>query len=106
DPNAVWFRGDSKVGELIKVKPTLALDLRCVNYGIETGEKTGRKVVTLVVHYRGVETTVGSGVPHDLDPYTVAGKIIEVECLGVTEDGKLREPRFKGVRFDKLEPDA
>lgn len=29
-----------------------------------------------------------------------------VESLGLTADGKLREPRFKGVRFDKHEPDA
>ena len=31
------------------------------------------------------------------------GKIIEVRAMGLPSDGKLREPRFCGVREDKLQ---
>lgn len=106
DPTSAWTRGTVKNGELVKVKPTLSLDLKVVGFMLKPGAKTGRGVVTLDVDYKGVITTVGSGVPHDLKGETTVGSIIEVECLGITEDGKLREPRFKGVRFDKLQPDA
>lgn len=106
DPASEWTRGTVKNGELVKVKPTLSLDLKVIGYMLKPGAKTGRGVVTLDVEYQGVITTVGSGVPHDLKGETTVGSIIEVECLGITEDGKLREPRFKGVRFDKLQPDA
>ena len=34
------------------------------------------------------------------------GKIVEIEAMDYSSDGLLREPRLKGVRLDKLEPDA
>lgn len=101
DPNSGYRVGLVKNGELVKVKPVLSLDLAVKSRLLATGEKTGRDVYTLVVEYDGVETTVGSGVPHDPASVPTIGQIAEIECLGVTEDGKLREPRFKGVRFDK-----
>lgn len=106
DPNAPYTIEEAKAGQIVKVKPTLSLDLRVTGHSVEPGAKTGRAVVTLEVDYRGVKSWVGSGVPHDLRITEVHGRIVEVECLGLTEDGKLREPRFKGVRHDKLEPDT
>lgn len=106
DPNAGWAVGRSKQGELVKVKPTLSLDLRVEARISSPGIKTGRDVFTLVVMYRGVTTTVGSGVPHDAANVPTPGQIIEVECMGLTAAGKLREPRFKAIRYDKKEPDA
>ncbi len=105
DPLAGWRPEPSKYGELIKVKPTQSLDLRVVATHTAKGDKTGREVLTLAVEYRGVVTHVGSGVPHSLTGDEAQGKIIEVEFMGLTEDGKLREPRFKGIRDDKLEAD-
>ena len=75
-----------------------------VDYIIEPGEKTGRLVAVLVVSYRGIRCKVGSGVPHDLTGINI-GSIVEVEALGVTEKGLLREPRFQGMRTDKPKPD-
>lgn len=98
--------GRVKRGEIIKVKPTLSLDLPVVRCTTTLGDKTGRDVHVLTVEYKGVSTDVGSGVPHQLDPLDIVGSIIEVECLGVFPTGKLREPRFKQVRFDKEEPDT
>jgi len=109
DPRAPYTIEEAKAGQIIKVKPTLSLDLRVVGHAIEPGAKTGRAVVTLAVEYRGVQSWVGSGVPHTLGPANAAavvGRIVEVEALGITADGKLREPRFKGIRHDKLEPDT
>jgi ATP-dependent DNA ligase len=106
DPAAPYLPGRCKQ-EVIKLKPVLELDLRVVSHAVQPGEKTGRAVVTLCVDYRGIETWVGSGVPHDLDIREVRpGTIVAIEAMGLTPDGKLREPRFKGVRHDKLEPDT
>lgn len=106
NPDAGYTVGTVKNGEIIKVKPTLSLDLKVTGRMCEPGEKTGRDVWTVGVVYQGVVTKVGSGVPHDGKEVPVSGMIAEIECLGITADGKLREPRFKGMRFDKLEPDT
>lgn len=104
DPQAGYTIGEVKNGEIIKVKPVLSLDLAVLRTDTAPGAKTGRPVYTIVVEYRGVTSFVGSGVPHTLSWAT--GDIVEIECMGLTEDGKLREPRFKGVRHDKEQPDA
>jgi hypothetical protein len=56
------------------------------------------------VTYRGVTTTVGSGVPHNRDDFSIHD-IVQIDSMGLTEDGKLREPRFICVRKDKVNPD-
>ncbi len=104
--DAGYSIGDANNGEIVKVKPTLSLDLRVVDYSIERGAKTGRLVTTLAVIYNGVRTMVGSGVPHDFCVDGMLDRIVEIECLGVTEDGKLREPRYKGIRHDKVDTDG
>lgn len=106
DPHAGWSVGRSKVGELVKVKPTLSLDLVVAAVTVDTGAKTGRNVYTLSVDYKGIISSVGSGVPHSAIDVPRPGMIAEIECMGITADGKLREPRFKAIRFDKKEPDA
>lgn len=102
DPAAGYTVGLVKRGEIVKVKPTLSLDLECCRVITETGEKTGRDVFKLEVVYRGVKSMVGSGVPHEYSSDWLAYPV-EVECMGITESGALREPRFKGVRYDKTE---
>lgn len=92
--------------EVIKLKPVLELDLKVTALASQPGEKTGRDVFTIEVEYRGVATWVGSGMPHKPEELPVVGQIVAVEAMGLTPDGKLREPRFKGVRHDKLEADT
>jgi DNA ligase-1 len=104
DPDAGYSIGNVRLGQIVKVKPTQSLDLKITGTQIEAGKKTGRDVYTFSVEYRGVHTWVGSGVPHDYIP--AIDQIVEVEFMGFTPDGLLREPRFKGVRFDKTQPDA
>ena len=108
DPNAIWVAGPARKGELVKVKPTVTLDLRVVAWASQPGAKTGREVVTFTVEYRGARTDVGSGVPHDITPdnaQTYVGQIVEIECMAVNPNNTLREPRFKGIRWDKERPD-
>ena len=105
DPVAGYTVGTVKAGEIVKVKPVLSLDLKVTNQFREVGKKTGRDVYSIEVVYLGVHSRVGSGIPHSWDEVPPIHSIAEIECLGITEDGKLREPRFKGIRIDKVKPD-
>lgn len=100
DPDAAYTVGLCKQGQIVKVKPLLSLDLLVQEIATEPGAKTGRPVHTLRVTYRGVDSWVGAGVPHD-KTLLGRGDIVQIDCLGLTEDGKLREPRFVAVRHDK-----
>jgi len=106
DPNGTWSVGSGTTGEIIKIKRKLSFDLRVLEVNTATGEKTGRTVYKLVVDYQGKRLGVGSGVPHDLCDVPVVGDIVEVEAMDYSSDGLLREPRYKGTRFDKLEADV
>lgn len=106
DVTARWRRGAAKYGEVIKVKPSLTLDLQVVgSYADNRDTKLGGY---LTVSYNGVPSDVGSGLTQAMlreimeyeDRYV--GQVAEVECLGVNPSGKLREPRFKGFRFDTV----
>lgn len=106
--DAPWHVGASKNGEAIKVKPVQSLDLRATGWFYGKGKHAGR-AGGIVVEYRGVQTQVGTGFP-DVERETLAShgtrnQIAEVEFMELTADGKLREPRFKGWRFDKTHPD-
>lgn len=109
DPTASYTIGLAKLGQIVKVKPSISLDLVVREIVCEKGEKTGRDVWRVGVYAKqnaSVLGWIGSGLPHQLPPELKVGAIIEVEAMGWTPDGQLREPRFKGVRFDKEEPDA
>jgi hypothetical protein len=104
DADAPYTVGRSK-GDVIKLKPVLELDLRVVELTETVGEKTGRAVYTCTVEYRGVHSEVGSGMPHKFEELPKLGDIVAIEAMGVHPSGLLREPRFKGVRHDKIETD-
>lgn len=106
DLDATWKRGAAKDGEVIKVKPILSLDL------LVTGHKVEYKPTKLggyiTVTYKGVESNVGSGLTQVIlqalaQGVKAAGRIAEVECMGITPGGKLREPRFKSFRYDTVQ---
>ena len=39
------------------------------------------------------------------NPDEIIGKIVQVDAMSESSKGKLREPRFKGIRTDKTEGD-
>lgn len=95
-------------GDAIKVKPTITRDLEVVATLPGKGKHAG-VIGSLVVQGRGqLRGAVGTGLS-DEDRAAGAdywvGKIIEVEAMGLTADGQLREPRFVRIRFDKTETD-
>lgn len=107
--DAPWTTGASKNGEAIKVKPVQSLDLEVHGWYLGKGKHAGR-AGGITVLYKGVQTDVGTGFSdRERQEIAAAGQapcaIAEVEFMELTADGKLREPRFKGWRFDKTEPD-
>lgn len=105
DPNGTWTVGSGTTGEIIKVKRKLSFDLRVLEVNTAIGEKTGRTVYKLVVDFKGERLGVGSGVPHKEAYVPKVGDIVEVEAMDYSSDGLLREPRYKGTRFDKIKAD-
>lgn len=106
DPNGTWTKGRGTTGEIVKIKPTLTFDLEVGGIGIDTGAKTGRPVYTLLVKFGDKVLIIGSGVPHQFEDVPKIGQIVEIEAMAMSAKGLLREPRFKGIRYDKLEPDT
>lgn len=104
DLDGIWLPGAVKNGEVLRVKPAITLDVMCVDQQAEV--KPTKLGGTVTIELRGVRTEVGSGLNQkDLQGILdgnldFRGKVLEVECLGVNESGKLREPRLKSVRTD------
>lgn len=110
DPEGIWTAGDDgKNGEIIKVKPRLRVSCRVTGYLEGKGKHLGR-VGTLLVEYKGVEQGAGTGLRDAQRTYEYyhsewEGKVVEIEALGETPDGRLREPVLLGVRSDVVTPD-
>jgi DNA ligase-1 len=112
DIDAPYKVGRCRNGEVVKIKPLLELDLLVLGCELAKGEKTGKNTAALVVRYKdGKPCRVSTGLKqaevdsiHE-DPAAWKGRIIAVEAMAETEDGLLREPRYKGVRYDKAAPD-
>jgi len=107
-----WKAGEGTDGEIIKVKAAETYDLRVV--GVEEGKGKYRGTLGALVCQGPKGHVKVSGMSdqqrdtwwdmretNTYHPDSIVGKIIEVQCLGFTPQGSLREPRFKGVRFDK-----
>lgn len=99
--------GSGKGGEFLKVKPLLSLSVVVHGYEADKGEKTGKNTVALLFNLNGKEQRVATGLRQDqvddiVDNFKPNWKdvTIEVEAMGLTVNGFLREPRFKGIRTD------
>lgn len=109
DPSAGWVAGSGTGGEIIKVKPVMSLDLRVLS--LEEGKGKYAGVLGALVCKGPKGTVKVSGMTDEEraqwweSPNRVLGEIIEVQCLGITAAGSLREPRFKGIRYDKENAD-
>jgi DNA ligase-1 len=110
NPMAGWKAGAGSDGAIIKAKPRATYDL-CI-MGVEEGEGkykgTTGKVVLAFKDGTIVKAAGGTTAERDewfRAPETIRGKIGEVACLERLPSGELREPVFKGVRFDKVDRD-
>lgn len=95
----------------IKMKQSVTYDLEVVGVTEGTGKYKGT-LGALLVRWKDGKTLKVSGMTdaqrHEwYDNHSViVGKIIEVQAMTESSKGKLREPRFKGIRTDKVEADA
>ncbi len=112
DPWGLWSVGTGTGGEVVKLKKRLSYDLRVIDWEPGKGKHAGR-AGALIVDFGGKRLGVGTGLT-DSQRENIAnnfrddwrGKIVEVEAMDLSSEGLLREPRFKGIRHDKLEADA
>ena len=113
DPDGLWERGRGTTGEIVKIKRVLSFDLRVVGMEEGKGKHAGR-MGAIQVDFVGKTLSVGTGFRDDEredwwreqgGDFSVIGRIAEIEAMDYSSEGLLREPRFKGIRFDKTVPD-
>lgn len=106
-PYSFYVEGHGKGGEFIKIKPRASGDFRVVGTTAGLGNREGGVGALVLDLGGGVTCEVGTGLTAD-DVYDKnwVGRIVEVKYLAVTKDGKLREPAFKSVRWDKKVADV
>lgn len=106
--DGVYKVGSGRGGEFIKFKPLLSESLVVVAVEPAIGVKTGKHTCSLVVTYNGRAQRVSTGLmqreinEYVSTPESIIGKTIEVEAMGITTTGLLREPRYKGIRTDVI----
>lgn len=105
--NGSYTQGAGKGGEFIKLKPLASHTVVVRGREVSTGTKTGKHTCALVFYHDGLEQRVSTGLTQEqIDSVATSfdedwlGASIEVEAMGKTVNGYLREPRFKGVRTD------
>lgn len=109
-PEGEWARGNGTTGEIIKLKRVLSFDLRVTGIKEGLGKNAGR-AGAIQLDFNGKELWCNCGTDEEraawwADPSSIVGQIAEIEAMDLSSKGLLREPRFKGVRFDKTQPDA
>lgn len=111
DPYAHWYAGERNAA-MMKMKRSSSYDLKVV--GMEEGKgKYVNHVGKLICEdAKGTKVKVGSGITDHYramwwdNPTLILGAIVEVQAMGESSKGTLREPRYKGIRYDKGEADT
>ncbi|WP_196599038.1 hypothetical protein [Pectinatus frisingensis] len=103
------YQAGKRNASIIKIKKGLSVDLLCVDTFKGNG-KYENTLGGLVCRYKDEEIHVSGMTDAQRDawyhnPNLIVGKIVQVDAMGESAKGKLREPRFKGIRYDKGEPD-
>ena len=96
----------------VKLKNIESIDLRVMDVFKGAGKYLNELGGVICELPNGHTVRVGSGFdgPERLaywsEPHKIVGQIIEIEYHELTPSGSLREPRYKGIRYDKDKPDA
>lgn len=104
--SGTYTAGAGTGGEFVKVKPLLSESYVVTGCKHDIGEKTGKHTLSLQVEHDGKVQYVSTGLKqadidaYSADPFLILGKVIEIEYMGITNGGMLREPRYKGIRDD------
>jgi DNA ligase-1 len=123
--NSVWLRGGEGIVlneinapyqpgkrnvSMIKIKKILSYDLEVIGIDEGTGKYKGM-VGAIRVRYKDGKVVTVSGMTDSQrkawwkNPYEIIGKIVQIDAMTESSKGLLREPRFKGIRYDKEEAD-
>lgn len=111
DNDAPWTAGAGKDGQCIKRKNTVDLDLEVVEVYEGEGKHAGRLGAIGVRLDGGTVLRVGtgfSGLEREAwwrEPLDIKGRIVRIVGMKDSGKGSIREPRFKGIRWDKDTPD-
>jgi hypothetical protein len=92
---------------LMKIKEEITVDLLCTRVYETIGTKGNPNLNIELVNSIGTITTVRIAKQEDIDKIQedhteILGRVCEVKAMKILEDGKLREPRFVCIRYDKL----
>lgn len=98
---------------MVKVKKAVSFDLKVIAIKEGTGKYAGSTGYLICQDRKGKTVKVGSGLTDEqrrtwwsLWGYDeIIGKIVQIDAMKVSSKGVLREPRFKGIRYDKTEVD-
>ena len=99
---------------MVKLKKGVSFDLKVVGVEEGTGKYKGSTGKLICQDRKGKTIKVGSGLTDEQrktwwSPYgydEIVGKVVQVDAMAVSTKGVLREPRFKGIRYDKTEVDV
>lgn len=106
-----FYQPGKRNESMIKIKRVLSYDLEVVGVYEGKGKYAGT-LGGLVCRWRGGKTIKVSGMSDDQrnewyrNPDRIIGRIVEVHAMDESSKGLLREPRFKVVRFDKVQADV
>lgn len=96
---------------LMKLKRKISYDLVVIDVQEGTGQFEGAVGALLCRYSNGRIISVGSGLTAQerkefwQDKNKIIGRIVTVEAMRLTSSGLLREPIYKGVRYDKVKAD-
>ena len=100
------YKPGKRTNDIIKLKPRLTADLKCVGFQDGTGKYEGMIGSLVLKDIAGRVVSVGSGLSdhqRQLNPEYFIGKIIEIEYERIDET--YIQPVFKFMREDKKESD-
>lgn len=100
----IYEVGAGREGNFVKIKPLQSYTVTVTGAALDFGTKTGKNTAALKFMLDGREQKVSTGLTQEqVDEIARVGwdgYRIEVEAMGKTINGFLREPRFKGIRTD------
>lgn len=110
NPNAPYSRG-KRNWDLMKLKQSVSYDLLVVDVMEGRGKYKGM-LGKLILRWKNNKIiAVGTGLTDSQreewwkDKNKIIGQIVQIDAMKESTEGVLREPVFKGIRYDKCEPD-
>ena len=107
--NALYERG-KRNWSLMKLKQEISYDLRIVD--VEEGSGQFKDAVgALICKFKDSNISIGSGLTSEerklwwKHKNFIVGHIAEIKAMRISSKGVLREPVFKGIRYDKDKAD-